>query len=97
MADLNRRRTQALAFAKGNNDYVDVLIEETKDLPEEDMMKLLGLPSSFDTTHEKHVEGADMSAARVVKKRQARQYMNIVKKAKPGGPAYPMAHSRIKR
>jgi hypothetical protein len=87
----------ATAAATASKTASAAVIELPKDLPEEDMMKLLGLPSSFDTTHEKHVEGADMSAARVVKKRQARQYMNIVKKAKPGGPAYPMAHSRIKR
>jgi hypothetical protein len=71
-------------------------IELPADLPEEDMMKLLGLPASFDSTHEKHVEGADMSAARVVKQRQARQYMNVVKRSKPGAPAN-ASNSRIKR
>ncbi len=66
------------------------------DLPEEDVMKLLGLPVGFDSTHDKHVVGADASAARVVKKRVARQYMNIVRRSKPG-QQQPPQNIRIKR
>jgi U4/U6.U5 tri-snRNP-associated protein 3 len=63
---------------------------ETVQLPsgldEDEMMKMLGLPSQFDTTHEKHVEGADASGARVIKKRKARQYMNVVRRQAEGQP-----------
>lgn len=55
-------------------------------LDEDEMMKMLGLPSNFDTTHEKHVDGADASGARVIKKRQARQYMNVVRRGPDGQP-----------
>lgn len=55
-------------------------------LEEDEMMKMLGLPSQFDTTHEKHVDGADASGARVLKKRHARQYMNVVRRQQQLGP-----------
>lgn len=71
-------------------------IDLPADLPEDEMMKLLGLPAGFDSTHDKHVVGADASAARVVKKRVARQYMNVVRRAKPGQPQQ-QQNIRIKR
>jgi len=43
---------------------------------EEAIMLRMGIPMTFDSTHGKHVEGADMSAVKVVKKHQYRQYMN---------------------
>jgi U4/U6.U5 tri-snRNP-associated protein 3 len=55
-------------------------------LEEDEMMKMLGLPSQFDTTHERHVDGADASGARVLKKRHARQYMNVVRRQQQLGP-----------
>lgn len=45
-----------------------------------EQMQALGLPVQFDSTNGKRVGDADVSAARVVKKRRYRQYMN-----RPGG------------
>lgn len=39
-------------------------------------MQTLGLPTSFDSTKGKQVAGADVSAARINKRRKFRQYMN---------------------
>lgn len=39
-------------------------------------MAALGLPAAFSSTKGKQVAGADVSGARVVKKRKYRQYMN---------------------
>lgn len=39
-------------------------------------MEALGLPTEFSSTKGKKVEGANVSAARVVRKRKYRQYMN---------------------
>eukprot|EP00871_Galdieria_phlegrea_P005898 jgi/Galph1/796/GphlegSOOS_G5570.1 len=53
------------------------------DLTEEDEMALLeamGLPVSFDSTKGQHVEGNDVGAANIKRKRTYRQYMN-----RPGG------------
>jgi U4/U6.U5 tri-snRNP-associated protein 3 len=44
------------------------------------MMRAMGLPLAFDTTQGRHVPGTDVSAAKVIKKRRYRQYMN-----RPGG------------
>lgn len=46
------------------------------DVNEVEMMKMLGIPTGFDSTKGKHVEGADVSGIRAVTKRQPRQYMN---------------------
>jgi U4/U6.U5 tri-snRNP-associated protein 3 len=62
------------------------MVQLPSGLDEDEMMKMLGLPSQFDTTHEKHVEGADASGARVIKKRKARQYMNVVRRGADGQP-----------
>lgn len=40
------------------------------------MMRAMGLPVDFDTTKGKQVDGADVSDAKVIKKRKYRQYMN---------------------
>lgn len=40
------------------------------------MMEMLGLPVGFESTQGKKVEGGDVSAAKVVKERKFRQYMN---------------------
>ena len=50
--------------------------EEGMDVNEIEMMKMLGIPTGFDSTKGKHVEGADVSGIRAVTKRQPRQYMN---------------------
>lgn len=41
-----------------------------------EMMKMLGIPTGFDSTKGKPVPGADVSGVRAVTKRQPRQYMN---------------------
>ncbi|CAN1229065.1 U4/U6.U5 small nuclear ribonucleoprotein 27 kDa protein [Linum grandiflorum] len=41
-----------------------------------EMMKMLGIPTGFDSTKGKPVEGCDVSGVRAVSKRQPRQYMN---------------------
>lgn len=43
---------------------------------ETSLMLSLGLPVSFSSTKGKQVPGADVSGARIVKKRRYRQYMN---------------------
>lgn len=43
---------------------------------EMEMMKMLGIPTGFDSTKGKAVPGADVSGVRAVTKRQPRQYMN---------------------
>lgn len=48
------------------------------------MMAAMGLPLAFSSTKGKQVKGADVSAARVVKPRKYRQYMN--RKAAFKGP-----------
>ncbi|EEC80716.1 hypothetical protein OsI_23168 [Oryza sativa Indica Group] len=46
------------------------------DVEELEMMKMMGIPISFDSTKGKHVSDADVSGVRIVTKRQLRQYMN---------------------
>jgi U4/U6.U5 tri-snRNP-associated protein 3 len=41
-----------------------------------EMMKMMGIPTGFDSTKGKPVPGADVSGVRAVTKRQPRQYMN---------------------
>ena len=43
---------------------------------EMEMMKMLGIPTGFDSTKGKPVPGADVSGVRAVTMRQPRQYMN---------------------
>lgn len=43
---------------------------------ERELMAKMGLPITFDSTKGKQVQGADVSAARIIKPRKYRQYMN---------------------
>jgi U4/U6.U5 tri-snRNP-associated protein 3 len=54
---------------------VDVCVTELS-ASELKMMRAMGLPVGFDTTKGKQVEGTDVGAAKVIKKRRYRQYMN---------------------
>ena len=55
---------------KDNGDEVEVNEDEME------MMKMMGIPTGFDSTKGKPVPGADVSGVRAVTKRQPRQYMN---------------------
>jgi len=57
---------------------------------EEYMMAQMGFPVGFDSTKGKKVEGADVSAAKVIPKRQYRQYMN-----KRGGFGRPLENANV--
>lgn len=53
------------------------------------MMAAMGLPTGFDTTQGKHVDGADVSGVKVRRLRKHRQYMN-----RPGGFNRPLTPER---
>jgi U4/U6.U5 tri-snRNP-associated protein 3 len=70
------------------SDFVDGIAKEQQEKQKEngeevemnedemEMMKMMGIPTGFDSTKGKPVPGADVSGVRAVTKRQPRQYMN---------------------
>ena len=58
--------------------------QELAEMDDEALMAALGLPGAFDSTQNKQVAGNDVSAVKVTKKRQYRQYMNVRQKQKKG-------------
>jgi U4/U6.U5 tri-snRNP-associated protein 3 len=70
------------------SDFVDGIAKEQQEKQKEngeevemnedemEMMKMMGIPTGYDSTKGKPVPGADVSGVRAVTKRQPRQYMN---------------------
>ena len=56
---------------------VTLTAEQLDTLPDAELMQMMGLPTGFDSTHEKHVDGADQSAAKVTKKRNVSSFLLI--------------------
>lgn len=70
-----REKTRSPETLSGSSDTkVSEAVPESSDL-EEQMRIMMGF-SGFDTTKGKKVEGADVGAVNIKKRRQYRQYMN---------------------
>ncbi|KAG2392278.1 hypothetical protein C9374_012530 [Naegleria lovaniensis] len=79
MYQIQRERNTSKYGKATNADEEDLIIPTVEDDENLQLMKALGLPTQFDTTHEKFVPGKahHLSGVKITSKRKVRQVMNL--------------------
>ncbi|KAF0978596.1 hypothetical protein FDP41_002416 [Naegleria fowleri] len=79
MYQIQRERNTSKYGKASNIDDDDLIIPTVEDDENLQLMKALGLPTQFDTTHEKYVPGKahHLSGVKITSKRKVRQVMNL--------------------